>query len=226
MHSKNQQFDNWTSRQLSIEIASSPRHGLKGLLALLVVLLFSASTASAQKGVLPLGSALPAMAKQVKAADGSSAAFGELKGSNATVVVFWSNKCPWCSKVENRVAKLVSSVNANEVSVILVNSNDASAFPGESAAEGEKVAAGLKVKYVVDADGSIMEAFGASRAPHFFVFDSDDTLVYLGSFDDSPADERNVEATYVADAITGVKAGKALSVTDTKAFGCLIKPKQ
>ena len=194
---------------------------IAGVLSIMMV-----SAASAQKGVLPLGTPMPLVSKQIKLVDGSTTTLANLKGTQSTVIVFWSNKCPWCSKVETRLSRFVASVDAAAVPVILVNSNDAAAFPGEGAAESAQLAAKLKVKYVSDLDGSLMEAFGASRAPTFFVFDKDNTLIYLGSFDDSPGDEGNVEATYVADAVKAIREAKSISVSDTKAFGCLIKPKQ
>lgn len=211
-------------RCLSFLLRSQRRYC--SLMLIGVVSLMFVSSASAQKGILPLGSPMPNVTKQVKLVDGSTTTMAALQGSQSTVVVFWSNKCPWCTKVEARLTRFVTSVSAGEVSVVLVNSNDGSAFPGEAGTESAQLAAKLKVNYVLDEDGSLMSAFGASRSPHFFVFDKDDTLVYLGSFDDSPGDEGDVEATYVADAVTALRGGKSIAVSDTKAFGCLIKPRR
>lgn len=199
---------------------------LAAVVAVWCTAMFTTPSAEAQAGVLPLGSPMPVAAKQVTNSAGAKTTLGDLRGQTATVVVFWSNKCPWCTKVEGRLASLVGSVDKSKVSFVLVNSNDADAFPGETRADNAVVAERLKVAYISDEDGSIKNAFGASRAPHFFVFDKDNTLVYLGSFDDSPGDEGNVTVTYLADALANLQSGKAVAVSDTKAFGCMIKPKQ
>ena len=195
-------------------------------LALIALSMLLVPSASAQNDVLPLGSALPMATASVTLSDGSQTTLNSLAGSTATVVVFWSNKCPWCSKMESRMSDFLSGLDRAAVSVILVNSNDPAAFPAESASENNAIASRFKVPYIGDESAALMKAFGASRAPHFYVFDKDKTLVYYGSFDDSPGDESNVQIKYVADAVSAVQAGKAVAVSDTKAFGCLIKQRQ
>ncbi|NNE33679.1 MAG: redoxin family protein [Rhodothermales bacterium] len=182
--------------------------------------------AKGQNGVLPLGSSIPQLSTEVSLADGSTTRLGDHVGSEATVIVFWSNKCPWCTKIESRLATLVSSIKDSGVTVILINSNDPDTFPAEAGSANVDVAARLGVTYIADTSASLKSAFGAARAPHFFVFDQNQSLAYLGSLDDSPGDADNVQSTYVSDAIAAIRSGNTVAVTETKAFGCMIKPKR
>lgn len=154
-------------------------------------------------------------------AGGGQGSLADLAGSTGTVVLFWSNQCPWVDKYEDRVLALYDQYSGQGISFVLVNSNDPSAFPRESAqASAER---GYTMPYLMDARSALARAFGASRAPHVFVFDADRSLVYVGTIDDSPGDPGNVQNTYLADALGALVGGGQIPVAKTKAFGCTIK---
>ncbi len=58
------------------------------------------------------------------------------------------------------------------------------------------------------------------------MFDKDGKLVYRGSIDDSPKDEKAVKQHYLLDAMTAVSKGKEITIGTTVSAGCTIKRKQ
>ena len=189
-----------------------------------LALLFLAAPAQAQSEELPLGSALPMADASVTLVDGSSRTMASLAGATGTVFIFWSNQCPWVDKYRARIDALHAAFSGNGIRFVAVNANDASAFPQEAPAEG--VRQGLPFDYFIDDGAAFALAVGASRQPHVFAFDANKALVYVGSIDDSPGDEANVQNRYLHDALTALTANAAsptIGVAKTKAFGCTIK---
>lgn len=181
----------------------------------------AASTAQAQEQELPLGTALPMQGQSVQNVNGSPTTIGAVTGSAGTVFLFWSNQCLWIDKYKDRVMALHNQFSGQGVNFVLVNANNATAFPQEAASVGQQQ--GYPMTYVVDAGAAFAKALGASRTPHAFVFDSNKALVYLGTIDDSPGDPSNVKKTYLSDALTAMVGGSAINVPQTEAFGCTIK---
>ena len=203
---------------------------MRGLLSHLVFALAVVvwiPAAHAQDQPAPLGTTMPLADVAFPLANGTSSTLAALQGSNGTVLIFWSNKCPWVDRYEGRLQELARTYGGEGFSFVLVNANDAAAFPDEGAAASASVAERMGDSvYMLDADGRLARALGASRTPHVFVFDGDAVLVYEGSIDDSPGDPGNVTQRYLDQALTAVAAGNPVGVGKTKAFGCTLKPKQ
>ena len=146
---------------------------------------------------------------------GGEASLSSLQGDQGTVIIFWSNQCRWTEGYEARVSALHSAASAQGMRLVLVNSNDANAFPEESVAAS--AAKGYAMTYVHDVGGNLASTLGAYRAPEVFVFDGSGMLVYTGGIDDAPADESAVTERYIADVMNGNIPAP------TKAFGCRIR---
>lgn len=176
---------------------------------------------------LSLGSAMPMAGTSLANVNGGQSTLTSLAGSSGTVVVFWSNQCPWVTKYQQRFTNIVNAFSSRGIAFVLINSNDASAFPQESAEQSASHfrQAGLpsSVTYLSDASSQLARAFGASRTPHVYVFDANQQLAYVGTIDDSPGDPGNVKEEYLRDALNAVLAGSEVAIPKTKAFGCTIK---
>jgi len=197
-------------------------------LCLLASLLFGwlliMPTAQAQEE-LPLGSSMPEASHPLISTDGSEQTLASLQGAEGTLVIFWSNQCPWVDRYEDRVLGLQERAQANDIALVFINSNDASAFPDESReANRERARArGYSAPYVKDPQGVVARAFGASRTPHVFLFDAEGSLVYRGAIDDSPGDPESVQEQYLLEALEAVTTGDTPATSSTRAFGCTIK---
>ncbi|MDX1740833.1 MAG: redoxin domain-containing protein, partial [Rhodothermales bacterium] len=153
-----------------------------GLIAAAVVCLL-ARPVLGQESAIPLGTPMPG--QDVRLVDGASGAtsLAALKGGRLTTVIFWGNRCPWTARYEDRIRLIGNELADSDHVLLLVNSNDAGAFPAESAQASASYAAdkNLRIKYVSDPSSELARAFGASRTPQAFVFDSAGTLVYSGA---------------------------------------------
>lgn len=194
----------------------------------LVAAVLVVATASAQAPEeIPLGSEMPSTAVQLNRVSGGQATLGGLQGDAGTVVLFWSNQCPWVEKYEDRFVGIVNDYTQRGVNFVIINSNDPNAYPQEAAEAGAQrfssagYPAGLA--YLSDSTSEVALAFGAQRTPHVYVFDSAGSLAYVGTIDDSPGDPANVKQQYLRLALDAVLGGSSIAVPKTKAFGCTIK---
>jgi thiol-disulfide isomerase/thioredoxin len=190
-------------------------------LSVLALLLVGYMPAHAQPEPLPIGSSMPSATLQE--AGGTALQLPAAAGEAGTVILFWSNQCPWVERYEGRVVELVNRFQGQGVRFLLVNANDASAFPQESMQAMQQRAANYPAPYVQDGNAQLARALGATRTPHAFVFDQDETLVYTGTIDDSPSGPEGVTSTYLADALSAITGGGEVPTPQTKAFGCTIK---
>lgn len=187
----------------------------------LFLLLAGMMPANAQPEPMPIGSSMPTASLQQ--VDGGTVQLPGAAGESGTTIIFWSNQCPWVERYQDRVVALINQFQPQGVRFLLVNANDASAFPQESLRAMQDVSANYPAPYVRDAGAALARALGATRTPHAFVFDADETLVYTGTIDDSPSGPGGVTATYLADALAAITGGGEVPTPQTKAFGCTIK---
>ena len=188
---------------------------------LLFVALLIAPTASAQ---IALGGALPMADTALPTATGGTASLASLAGTRGTVVVFWANQCPWVDRYEERLFLLADRYGDDGYKFILVNSFG----PGVAAETAERSAArysskGYTLPYLLDANGALAAAMGASRAPQVYVFDEKRALVYVGSVDDNPTNADAASRRYLQESIDAEMVGGRPETAQTESLGCLIK---
>ena len=111
---------------------------------------------------------------------------------------------------------------ANEVGVILLNSNEAYRSNGDSYDDMKDYAKKLNYNfyYVVDKNSEMANAFGANRTPECFLFNKDGKLVYHGAIDDNPD---GGEKPYLNTAVNRLSKGETIDPDKTKSVGCTIK---
>lgn len=195
---------------------------IKALRVLVLVILTSfAGRAFAQAP--PLGSQMPQLDRSFASPSGSSATLSSRLGDSATVLVFWSNQCAWTDRYADRLNSVINDFSGRGVSFILVNANDPEAFPADSPEQSREAAAAFNAEYIMDDGSELARALGAERTPHFYVFDSSNSLVYMGTFDDSPSDAGGAQRRYVSEALDAVLAGGPVDVAETRAYGCSIR---
>ena len=80
--------------------------------------------------------------------------------------------------------------------------------------------------YLVDQEGKVGKLYNAKTTPEMFVVNPEGTLIYAGAIDDKPTpDPSTVKGSnnYVKAALTEAEAGKPVSVSSTKPYGCSVK---
>jgi len=79
---------------------------------------------------------------------------------------------------------------------------------------------------LLDPTGALGHLYGATATPHMYVISAEGQLVYMGAIDDMPsADPADIAGSknYVAAAVEELKAGKRVTVSATRAYGCSVK---
>jgi hypothetical protein len=149
----------------------------------------------------------------------------DVKGENGTLLIFSCSTCPYVRAWEDRYLTISKLAKENNIGMIVVNPNEAIRDKGASLADmkarSEEI--GYTFPYALDKDYKLADAYGATRTPHVYLMDKNNTLVFVGAIDDNSRSAADVEEHYLADAIAELAAGKELSRSHTRAIGCTIK---
>lgn len=111
----------------------------------------------------------------------------QLKGKQATVVLFICNHCPFVIYINPVLVEIAKQYEAKGVSFIAISSNDAENYPQDSP---EKMTEHAKENqypfpYLYDETQEVAKAYDAACTPDLYVFSADLNLVYRGQLDDS-----------------------------------------
>lgn len=134
------------------------------------------------------------------------------------VLMFIATQCPVSNAYNDRMNQLYSDYN-DSFSIVGINSNKQEDID-EIASHAEE----NNFEFVVlkDSNNVIADKFEASFTPEIYVLSNDFELLYHGRIDDSRKEE-GVKEKDLRNALNEIKAGKPVSVKETKAFGCTIK---
>ena len=82
--------------------------------------------------------------------------------------------------------------------------------------------------YLLDPDGVVGHLYDARATPHMVVIDRAGVVAYMGAIDDkpsvNPADVKTAK-NYVVAALEELAAGKPVTISATRAYGCSVKYK-
>ncbi len=162
--------------------------------------------------------------------DGKKVKLSSFKGK--TVVLEWFNPgCPFVNKSHTvgSLKDLAKKETAKGVVWLAINSGAA----GREGAGVDANRTGVKTynldhPVLLDENGAVGHAYGATNTPHIVVINSAGNLVYRGAIDNSP-DAEGKEPTggklvnYVETTLTALAANKPVEVSETKAYGCSVK---
>jgi glutathione peroxidase-family protein len=191
----------------------------------IAVLVLSAFTMKDEIKELEIGAKAPLTDVKMKDISGKSVSLQDVAGDNGLLVIFSCNTCPWVLKWEDRYPGIATYAKENGIGTVAINSNEAQRETVDSMEEMKKHAEknGYNFYYTVDENHKLADAFGATRTPHIYLFNSEMTLVYRGAIDDNASDASKVENHYLKDAIKALAEGKEITKKTSKALGCTIK---
>ncbi|HVQ24738.1 MAG TPA: thioredoxin family protein, partial [Planctomycetota bacterium] len=75
---------------------------------------------------------------------------------------------------------------------------------------------------LLDENGAVGHLYTAQTTPHMYVIDTKGVLRYAGAIDDGDPSQKG-QVNYVRQALDEILAGKPVSVSSSKAFGCSVK---
>ncbi|MEO1021529.1 MAG: redoxin domain-containing protein [Bacteroidota bacterium] len=174
---------------------------------------------------LEIGAKAPMTNHEVEDVSGRNLTLQSVAKDNGLLVIFSCNTCPWVAKWEDRYLTIAEQAKENNIGVIALNPNEKIRDKGESMDDMKMRAdkKGYTFYYAMDTDHQLADAFGATRTPDVFLFNSNMELVYQGAIDDNADSADEVEESYLENAINELIAGEAVSKTTTRSLGCTIK---
>lgn len=152
----------------------------------------------------------------------------QFKNSQALVLIFTSNHCPYSKIYLDRIVELSKKYDGQGVSFALVNSNLPNLNESESI---EKMRALLDQKeidlsYLADKDQLAKTAYRIEKNPEALILKPSETgfiKIYQGAIDDNPQASNLVNANYIELALSNILEGKPSPVSYKRPVGCRIK---
>lgn len=91
--------------------------------------------------------------------------------------------------------------------------------------EATKEKGAMPTAILLDPSGKVGKEFGAKTTPHMFIVDPSGILIYNGAIDDLAnfKDDLTKTNNYVKQAINEVLAGRTVTTSSTKPYGCSVK---
>jgi peroxiredoxin len=184
-----------------------------------IVAISLASHVMAGDTAAQVGSAAPAFSLEDQ--DGKKISLADYK--DKIVVLEWTN--PGCPVVQRHykaktMTTLATKYADKGVVWLAINSTNTA-----TNATNKEWVTEQKLSYPVlnDASGSTGIAYGAKTTPHMFVIDKTGKLVYAGGIDNDPKGNADAPVNYVGKALDELLAGKAVTTSTSKAYGCSVK---
>lgn len=148
------------------------------------------------------------------------------------VVLEWVNHdCPFVKKHYNtgNMQSLQKYAAEKGVAWISINSSAAGKqgnFSAEMWNQLTEEKGAMPSTVLLDPEGVVGKVYNAQTTPHMYIINPEGTLVYAGAIDSIPSvDEEDISEAqnYVKAALEESLAGKAVTVSSTKAYGCSVK---
>lgn len=199
---------------------------------LLAAGLMAAGVLSSQPGLAQSGPRIGAPAPAFTAFDSNGRPIALSEYAGKTVVLEWTNdECPYVRKHYDGRNMQVLQKKWTDRSVVWLSI--ISSAPGEQGFVAPEKANGLTVErgasptaVLLDPKGEVGRLYRAQVTPHMYVIAPDGRLAYMGGIDDKPSsrpDSLRGAMNYVDAALSEIAAGKPVSTTTARPYGCTVK---
>jgi peroxiredoxin len=171
---------------------------------------------------LSLGATAPDFT--LKATDGKNYSLSDFSDSRFLVVFFTCNHCPYVTG-SDEVTRQTAEKYKDVASFVGINSNSKITHPND---DFDHMIARMDEHkfpwlYLYDETQEIALAYGALRTPHFYVFDEERKLKYIGRGVDNPKDADKATVNDLDNALADLVAGNEIGVSVTNPLGCNVK---
>lgn len=194
----------------------------------LAAALVGASFPAFAEGAPHVGS--PAPAFTATDSNGKTVSLADLKGK--TVVLEWTNdECPFVRKHYGSQSMQTLQKKWTDKGIVWLSV--ISSTPGEQGyadpAKANRLTADRGASpsaVLLDPKGYVGRIYGAQVTPHMYVIKPDGVLAYMGGIDDKPstkAEDLKTAKNFVDTALSELSAGKPVSVTTSRPYGCTVK---
>ncbi|MFC7204007.1 thioredoxin family protein [Haloferax namakaokahaiae] len=159
--------------------------------------------------------------------DGETYSLSSFGDSDALLVVFTCNHCPYAKAKFEELNTLTESYD--DLAVVGINPNDAEAYPDDSFERMEELVEDGTIRYTAylrDESQDVARAYGAVCTPDPFLFENTGDgfeLVFHSRIDDAMNPDAEVSVYEMREAVEAVLAGEEIPVDETPSQGCSIK---
>jgi peroxiredoxin len=157
--------------------------------------------------------------------DGKTYRLSDFSKDQALVVTFWCNHCPYVQAWEGRMIELAKRYGPKGVGFVLINSNDARAYPEDRFESMVQRARDhhYPLPYLHDESQQVAHAYGALVTPHPMVFDKDRKLVFQGRIDNDHQHPERANERYLEHALDQLLGGSKVAPAEVAVAGCSVK---
>lgn len=183
------------------------------------------------QAITSLALGAPAPGFNAAGADGKPVNLAAYRGK--TVVLEWTNDgCPYVRKhyvASSNIPTLQKEATGAGVVWLQVISSAPGTqghVDGAGALRLNQQRQAAPTAVVLDPDGKVGRAYGATVTPHIFIVDAQGRLVYKGGIDSIPsarADDIPKAEPYVKMALADIAAGRPVAKASTRPYGCTVK---
>jgi peroxiredoxin len=157
--------------------------------------------------------------------DGRTYRLSDFADKPVMVVTFWCNHCPYVQAWESRMMDLATRYGPKGVGFVLINSNDARAYPED---RFESMVQRAKdhhypIPYLHDESQQVAHAYGALVTPHPMVFDKERRLLFQGRIDNDHQHPERANERYLERALDQALKGAKVQPAEVPVAGCSVK---
>jgi len=161
--------------------------------------------------------------------NGKTVKLSDYKGK-IVVIESYNSDCPYCHNQYKTGAMqaMQRDLAAKGVVWLLVNSVNPKNFSHRTPEQARAEMAAEKMDvtaWIDDSSGAVGHLYDMKTTPDMYVINKDGILVYEGAIDNQPDPfhDPTKAQNYVCEAIGALLAGKPVTVTETKPYGCSVK---
>ena len=178
--------------------------------------------------MLDLGTKIPHF-NLVNTIDNSFYDVNSIEGEKGTLIVFICNHCPYVIHIIDKMVEISKDYNKKGIKSVFISSNNIETHPQDGPIEMKKYAAekDFSVPYLYDESQETALKFKAACTPDFYLFDSNQKLVYRGRFDDArPGNEKLITGSELRIALENLLNNNPPLENQMPSLGCNIKWKK
>ena len=175
--------------------------------------------------MLPLKTEAPSFSL-TNVVSGQKESLKQLKGSSGTLIIFMCNHCPYVVHLMDAIVNTANKFSEIGVNTIAISSNSIISHPQDGPENMKKLALEKEFSfpYLFDDTQEVAHAYKAACTPDFYLFDSELSLYYRGSYDDSrPGNDQPITGKDLHQACTSMLTGEPTESLQYPSMGCNIK---
>lgn len=152
--------------------------------------------------------------------------FADCKGERGTVVMFICNHCPYVLHVIDEVIRVANDYRVEGIGFIAISSNDIVTHPEDAPSKMTEFAFkhNFSFPYLYDPTQEVAKNYDAACTPDFYLFNSQDKLIYRGQLDASrPQNAIPTNGNDLRGAIDSLLYNRVINPIQKPSLGCNIK---